>query len=126
MNEIFINLNDKLISMCDVSNMSCVTKQSIRFVCHPPFKSRSWHRPEIYDSVKASCYVGTWSVSAICQGMFRSFWLGCNSTQIICCVYLYGVHVQPVMMCVCVCARSSELLLQDQGKLNSVVLFDMA
>jgi len=50
-NEILINLNDKLISMCDVSNMSYVTKQSIEFVCHPPFKSHSWQRTEIYDNV---------------------------------------------------------------------------
>jgi len=45
---------------------------------------------------------------------------GVNSIQIICCVYLYGVHVLDV------CVPSSELLLQDQGKQNSFVLFDMA
>jgi len=39
--------------------------------------------------------------NAVCQGIFRSFWLGCNSIQIISCVYLYGVHVRPVVMCVC-------------------------
>jgi len=47
-NEILINLNEKLISMCDVR--SYVTKQSIAFVCHPLFKSRSWHRTEIYNN----------------------------------------------------------------------------
>jgi len=36
-NEILINLNEKLISMCDVRNMSYVTKQSISFVCHHLF-----------------------------------------------------------------------------------------
>ena len=51
MNEILINLNDKLISMCDVRNMSYMTKQSIGSVCNPLFKSRSWHRMEIYDNV---------------------------------------------------------------------------
>jgi len=55
--EILINLNDKLISMCDVRNMSYMTKQSIGFVCYPLFKSCSWHRTEIYDSVWASCCV---------------------------------------------------------------------
>jgi len=50
-----INFNEKLISMCDVSNMSYMTKQNIGFVCHPLFKSHSWHRTEIYDN--ASCYV---------------------------------------------------------------------
>jgi len=50
-NEILINLNEKLISMCDVRNMSCVTKQSIGFVCCPLFKSRSWHRTEICNNV---------------------------------------------------------------------------
>ena len=93
MNEILINLNEELISMCDVSNMSYVTKQSVGFVCHLPFKSRSWNRTELYDNVEASCHVETWSTNAICQGVYRSFWLRCNSIQIICCVYLYGVHV---------------------------------
>jgi len=51
MKEILINLNEKLVSMCDVRNMRYVTKQSIRFVCHSLFKSLSWHRTEIYDSV---------------------------------------------------------------------------
>jgi hypothetical protein len=37
---------------------------------------------------------------------------GCNSIQIICFVYLYGVHVRPIVVCV----PNSELLLQDQGK----------
>ena len=36
MNEIFINLNEKLISISNVRNMSYVTKQSMGFVCHPP------------------------------------------------------------------------------------------
>jgi len=40
--EILTNLNEKLISMCKVRNKSYVTKQSIRFVCHPLFKSLSW------------------------------------------------------------------------------------
>ena len=80
--------------------MSYVTNQSIRFVCHPLFKSCSWHRTEIYDNVEASCYVETWSANAICQGIFRSFLLGSNSIQIICCVDLFGVHVWPVVMCV--------------------------
>jgi len=30
--------------MCDVRNMSYVTKQSIGFVCHPLFKSCRRHR----------------------------------------------------------------------------------
>ncbi len=51
MNEILINSNEKLISMCDVRNMSAMTEQSIGFVCHPLFKSHSWHRTEIYDNV---------------------------------------------------------------------------
>jgi len=50
-NEILINLNEKLISMCDVRTVSYVTKQSVGFVCHPLFKSRSWHRTDIYDNV---------------------------------------------------------------------------
>jgi len=50
-NGILINLNEKLISVCDIRNMSHVTKQSITFVCHPLFKSRSWHRTETYDNV---------------------------------------------------------------------------
>jgi len=50
-NEILINLNEKLISMCDVRNMSYVTKQTVGFVCHPVFKSRSCHRTDIYDNV---------------------------------------------------------------------------
>jgi len=50
-NEILINLNEKLISTCDVRNVSYMTKQSIGFVYHPLFKSRSWHRTEIYDNV---------------------------------------------------------------------------
>jgi len=37
--------------MCDVRTMSYVSKQSIECVCHPPFKSRSWHRTELYDKV---------------------------------------------------------------------------
>jgi len=49
--EILITLNEKLIIMRDVRNLSYVTKQSIRFVCHPLFKSHSWHRTEIYDNV---------------------------------------------------------------------------
>jgi len=73
---------------------------SARFVCHLLFKCHSWHRTEICDTVWASCYVETWSANAICQGIFRSFWLGYNSIQIICCVYLYGVHVQRAVMCV--------------------------
>ena len=114
MNEILINLNKKLISMCDVKSMSYVAKQSNGFVCHPLFgTSRSWHRTGIYDNIEASCYVETWNENAICEGMFRSFWLGCNSIQIICCVYLYGVHVRPVVMCP---LPNSKLLLQDQGK----------
>ena len=36
MKEILINLNDKLINMCDVRN---VTKQSIGFFCYPLFLS---------------------------------------------------------------------------------------
>jgi len=112
MNEILINLNEKLISTCDVRNMSYVTKQSIGFVCHPLFKSHSWCRKEIYDNVEASCYVEKWNENAICEGIFRSFWLGCNSIQIIHCVYLYGVRVRPVVMCV----PNPELLQQDQGK----------
>jgi len=40
-NKILINLNEKLISVCDVRTMSYVTKQSIGFVCHLLFKSRS-------------------------------------------------------------------------------------
>jgi len=50
-NEILFNLNEKLISMCDVRYMSYVTKQSIGYVCHPLFKSCSWHKTEIYDNV---------------------------------------------------------------------------
>jgi len=50
-NEILINLDEKLISTFDVRNMSYVTKQSIGFVCHPLLKSRSWHRKEIYDNI---------------------------------------------------------------------------
>jgi len=50
-NEILIDLNEKSISMCDVRNMSYVTKQSIGFVCHSLFKSHSWHRTEFYDNV---------------------------------------------------------------------------
>ena len=92
MNETLINLNEKLISMRDVRNVSYVTKQSIGFVCHPLFKSHAWHRREIYDNVEASCYVKTWSANAIWQRIFRS-WLRCNSIQIICYVFLYGVHV---------------------------------
>ncbi len=117
MNEILINSNEKLISMCDVRNMSCVTRQSIEIVCHPLYKSRSWHRTDIYDNVKASCYVETWSANAICQGICRSFCLGCNSIQIICCVYLFGVHVRPVVMCVspiqncCYKTKESKILL---------------
>jgi len=65
-NEILINLDEKLISMCDVRNMSYVTKQSIGFVCHPLLKSHSWHRKEIYDNIQASSYVETWSAVAIC------------------------------------------------------------
>jgi len=52
-NEILINLNEKLISI--VRNMIYVTKQSIRFDCHPLLKSRSWHRTEICENVKLSC-----------------------------------------------------------------------
>ena len=117
MNEILINSNEKLISLCDVRNMSYVTKQSIGFVCHPLFKSCSWHRREMYDNVEASCYVEMWSANAICQGICRSFWLGCNCIQFICCVYLYGVHVQPVVMCVfliqncCYKTKESKILL---------------
>jgi len=33
-----------------VRDMIYITKQSIKFVCHPLFKS-SWHRTEIYDNV---------------------------------------------------------------------------
>ena len=51
MHEILINVNEKLIRMCDVRNMSYVTKQSIGFVCQSLFKSRSWHRTEFYDNV---------------------------------------------------------------------------
>jgi len=36
-NEILINSNEKLINMCGVRNMSFMTRQSIRFVCHPLF-----------------------------------------------------------------------------------------
>jgi len=97
-NEILINLNKKLISMCDVRSMSYVTKQSIGFVCHPLFKSHSWHRTEIYDNIETSCYVETWNENGIFEGMFRAFWLGCNSIQIVCCVYLYGVHECSVVM----------------------------
>jgi len=43
-NEILINLNEKLISICDVRNTIYMIKQSIRFVCLPLFKSHSWHR----------------------------------------------------------------------------------
>jgi len=50
-NENLINLNEKLIKMCDVRNMGCMTKQSIGFVCQPLFKSRSWHGTEIYENV---------------------------------------------------------------------------
>jgi len=52
-----------------------------------------------------------------CKGMFRSFWLGCNSIQIICCVYLYGIHLWPVVMCVfpiqncCYKTKESKILL---------------
>jgi len=49
--EIFINLNDELISMCDVRNMSYVAKQIIKLICHPLFKSHSWARTEICDNV---------------------------------------------------------------------------
>jgi len=96
-NEILINSNEKLIGMCGVRNMSYMTKQSMKFVCHPLFKSCSWHRTEIYNNVEASCYVETWSANAICQGICRSFWLGCNIIQITYCVYLCGVHVWPVV-----------------------------
>jgi len=89
-NEILINLNEKLISMCDFRNMSYVTKQSIVFVCHPPFESRSWHRTEIYDNVLASCYVETWSAHSIYQGIVRSFWLGCNNTNCMLCILVWG------------------------------------
>ena len=51
MNETLINLNEKLISIYDVRNMSYVTKQSIGLVCYPLFKTCSWHRTEIYDNV---------------------------------------------------------------------------
>jgi len=51
-NEILINLNEKLISICDVRNMNYMTKQSIGFVCHPLFKFRRWHRTEIKTMVK--------------------------------------------------------------------------
>jgi len=50
-NEILSNLNEKLISMCDVRNMSYMKKQTIGFVCHPVLKSHSWHRTKIYDHV---------------------------------------------------------------------------
>jgi len=49
--EIVIDLNEKLISMCDVRNMSYVTKQSIEFVCQSLFESHNWHRTEFYDNV---------------------------------------------------------------------------
>ena len=52
--------------MCDVRNMNYVTKLSNGFVCHPLFKSHSCHRTEIYDNVKASCYVEIWSANAVC------------------------------------------------------------
>jgi len=116
-NDILINLSEKLISMCDVRNMSYVTKQSIGFVCHPWFKSCSWHRTEIYDNVESSCYVEIWSASAVSQGIFRSFLLGSNSIQIVCCVYLYGVYVRLVVMCVsavqncCYKTKESKILL---------------
>jgi hypothetical protein len=70
-NEILINLNEKLIGMCDVRNMSYVTKQSNRFVCQPLLKSQGWHRTELYDNVSARCCVETWGAYAICQGIFR-------------------------------------------------------
>ena len=60
--------------------------------------------------------VETWSTNAICKGIFRS-WLGSNSTQIVCCVYLFGVQVWPVVMCVsaiqaCCCkTKESKILL---------------
>jgi len=47
--EILINLNEKLISMCDLRNELC-DKAKYR-ICHPLFKSHSWHRTEIYDNV---------------------------------------------------------------------------
>jgi len=88
-NEILITLNERLISMCDVRTMSYMTKQSVGFVCHAPFKSCNWNRTEIYNSVEASCYVETWSANAICQGIRGpSGWGGT-----VYCVYLYGVHV---------------------------------
>jgi len=99
--------------MFDVRNMSYMTKQSIGFVCHPLFKSCSWHRTEIYDNVLSSCYVEIWSATAVCQGICRSFWMGCNIVQIICCVYLYGGSC---MTCCNVCVRNSDLLLHDQEK----------
>ena len=117
MNEILIILNEKLISMCNIRNMSYVTKQNTAFVCHPLFKPYSWHITEIYDNVEACCYVETWSANAICQGIFKSFWLGCNSIQIICCLYLYGVHVRPIVMCMspiqncCSKTKESKILL---------------
>jgi len=49
--EILIDLNEKLICMCNVRNMSYVTKQSIGFFCRSLFKSHSWHRTEFYDDV---------------------------------------------------------------------------
>ena len=99
MNEILINSNEKLLSLCDVRNMNCVTKQSIRFVCHPLFKSCSWYGREICDNVEAGCYVETWSANAICQGIFMSFWLGFNNIK------LYAVYTCMGFMydlwCVC-------------------------
>jgi len=44
-------LVENLIGMCDVRNMSYVTKQSMRLACHPLSQSRGWHRTEIYDNI---------------------------------------------------------------------------
>jgi len=110
-NKILINLNEKLNRMCDVRNMSYVTKQSIGFVCHPPFKSHSWHRTDIYDNVEASCYVEMWSANAICHGIFRSFWLGVTVYCMLCVLVWSSCTT-----CCNVCVLNSELLLQDQGK----------
>jgi len=51
MKEILIKINDELISMCDVRNMSYMTKQCIKLICHPLFKSHTWGRREICDNV---------------------------------------------------------------------------
>ena len=81
--------------MCDVRNMSYVTKQSIRFVCHPLFKSRSWHRTEIYVNVEASCCVETWSLNAIRQGICRSSGWGVTAYKLYavcaCMVFMYDL-----------------------------------